>query len=477
LQTVIKVEGADTVIAPFLPQILQEYFRIMNEIGNDEVISALQTIIDVFGDTIQPHAFALISQLATAFSSYCSAGEDDDDAVMAALQCLECISTVLKGICERPDIFNGLEPVLIPIVKEILGNNGEYIEFLESGLEILTFMTFFQDTLSPAVWETFPLIYVAFDLWAFDYLYFMIPVIENFIGKAPQTILNGVSTLSTGEQVKNIELILTLVSKTVNEKRSNETEKAQALSLYMCILHNCKGGVDNYLSIMNDNVLGQLAVQAKAESVPLKAVIYKILGSALHYNPKLELDELERRGVTESLFSQWINDVDKLESWLSQKLTVLGISSILLLPAASLPPTISTRIQHMIAFLTHMMTKMNLESQHPTDQANDFEGEGFNQYSGQENDDEIHGFGEDEDVNIVDDDPYMKALFSGGADNEDFARFLIGDDWANDYNDDDYVSPIDEIDTLEFYVNTLKNAFAREPLVSVFIAIFSIISL
>ena len=96
LRFLIEVEGAEITLLPVLPQILSEYFRIMNEIGNDEVVAALQVIIDKFGDHIEPHAVALVTQLSQAFSNYCSAGEDDDDAAMAAAQCLECISTVLN---------------------------------------------------------------------------------------------------------------------------------------------------------------------------------------------------------------------------------------------------------------------------------------------------------------------------------------------------------------------------------------------
>ena len=74
----------------------EDDLRIMTEIGNDEVAEALQVIIDQFGDHIEPHAVTLATQLSTAFQNYCGAGENDNDAVMAAAQCLECIATVLK---------------------------------------------------------------------------------------------------------------------------------------------------------------------------------------------------------------------------------------------------------------------------------------------------------------------------------------------------------------------------------------------
>jgi hypothetical protein len=104
-------------------------------------VAALQVIIDKFGDHIEPHALALVTQLSTAFDQYCNAGEDedDDDAAMAAAQCLECIATVLKGICEKPELYKTLEPQLIPLTLKILGNDGDYIEYLECALDILTF--------------------------------------------------------------------------------------------------------------------------------------------------------------------------------------------------------------------------------------------------------------------------------------------------------------------------------------------------
>jgi hypothetical protein len=348
LRFLIEVEGAEITLLPVLPQILSEYFRIMNEIGNDEVVAALQVIIDKFGDHIEPHAVALVTQLSQAFSNYCNAGEDDDDAAMAAAQCLECISTVLKGICERPELYRSMEPNLVPLVLQILGNDGEYMEYLEYALDILTFLTYFPEEISPQLWQAFPLIYVAFDQWAFDYLNLMVPPLENFIGKAPQHFLTGTATTEEGN-VKYIDLIFSLVSKTVTDERSSEMECRKALSLYMSILHNCPGQVDGYLSVMNDIVLGKLGQQVNAELPLTRISIYGILASALYYNPQLEIAELEKRGVTQQVFSQWIIDTEKMKRWLPRKLTILGFTSILQLPTSSIPPNVSQAMPQLIA--------------------------------------------------------------------------------------------------------------------------------
>ena len=162
-------------------------------------------------------------------------------------------------------------------------------------LDILTFLTYFPDSISPELWQAFPLIYIAFDQWAFDYLNLMVPPLENFIGKSPQQFLAGKAVTPEGS-VSYIDLIFSIVAKTVAEERSSENEARKALSLYMTILHCCPGMVDNYLPAMNDIFLAKLGQQVNSDNPLTRIAIFQLIGSALHYNPQLELAELEKRG-------------------------------------------------------------------------------------------------------------------------------------------------------------------------------------
>jgi len=465
LRFLIEVEGAEITVLPVLPQILTEYFRIMTEIGNDEVVAALQVIIDRFGDHIEPHAVALVTQLAASFNNYCDAGEDDDDAAMAAAQCLECIATVLKGICERPDLYTAMEPQLVPLVLQILGNDGAFIEYLEYALDILTFLTYFPDDISPGLWQAFPLIYVAFDQWAFDYLNLMVPALENFIAKAPQHFLAGTTDTPEG-RVKYIDLIFSIVAKTVTEERSSESECRKALSLYTSVLHSCTGAIDGYLPMLNDISLGKLGQQVNEELPLTRIAIFQVLGSALYYNPQMELAELEKRGVTQQVFTQWIQDSEKMNRWMPRKMTVLGLTAILQLPAGSLPPTVASSIPQLLSSIVSLTEKMKEDSEKEAAAEEDEEGDIEDEADLYDEDDD-EGFGEDEDVTNDADEMYMDALnkLSSGGGGDDIARFLIGDDWDQDYDDDDddCVSPLDEVDTLLFVNDTLKAAFQREP--------------
>jgi importin-7 len=118
----------------------------MGEIGNDAVVAALDAIINKFGDELIPHAALLVQKLCESFLTYASDGGDDDEAALAACQCIEAISTVLDTILKSDQhtvMFVQIQPFLIPVLQLVLRPDGKYMEFLESALEILTFVTYF----------------------------------------------------------------------------------------------------------------------------------------------------------------------------------------------------------------------------------------------------------------------------------------------------------------------------------------------
>jgi hypothetical protein len=466
LRFLIEADGAEDTLLPVLPQLLTEYFRIMNEIGNDEVVSALQVLLDKFGDHIEPHAIELVTQLSHAFNQYCNAGEDedDDDAAMAAAQCLECIATVLKGICDQPAMMRKLEPFLVPLVLKIMGNDGEYIEYLECALDILTFLTYFPDGISVELWQAFPLIYMAFDQWAYDYLNMMVPCLQAYIQKSPDLFLAGKATLPEGV-IPYIDLIVSMVAKTVTNDRASESECRYALSLFMSLLHNCQGKIDMYIPVINEIVLGKLGQQVNSEAPTTRLSIFQVLGSALYYNPQLELVELEKRGVTQQVFQRWIKDTEAMDRHLPRKMTVLGLSSILAIPAASLPQSVASVLPPIIDVAVRITIALKADAEggkaNEEDENIDDDNEGDDDDVG----DVDNGFDEDEDVTNEVDESYRKALQGVTSWDDDMAKFLLGGDWDEDREDvdEDFTSPLDQVDELLFLNDTLKAAFVREP--------------
>jgi len=434
----------------------------MNEIGNDEVVQALEAIIDKFGDHIGPHAVTLVNQLATSFSNYCEADDDDDDAAMAAIQCLECISTVLRGICDRPDMFTLLEPLLVPLCKRILSDEGDLIEYLESAIDILTFLTLFQDKISPQLWECFPTLYMAFDLWALDYVSVMVGPFENYIIKDTATFLSA----KTSEGIPFKDLIFAVVQKTVDNDRSGESYSRKAITLLMTILHCCKGQVDAYVPLINEICLAKLAKAATAKRALTRVSVYQVLASSLFYNPQLQLQEFEKRGVTEQVFGLWINDANEIEKWLPKKMTILGLCAVLQLPSSLLPQSIRSNLPAIFSMAVKLCEDLTNEKKNkkPIDGDDDDESDGSLDIGEDDGDDDggEDGYDEDEDVRNPEDEAYMDALKC--LDGTDFSKILEGDlDWDDEDDSDEYTSPLDQVDELVYFSDSLYGAAQKEP--------------
>ncbi|KAL8509724.1 hypothetical protein ACS0TY_016800 [Phlomoides rotata] len=52
-------------IRPILPQLLDEFFKLMDEVENEDLMFTLETIVDKFGEEMAPHALGLCHNLAT----------------------------------------------------------------------------------------------------------------------------------------------------------------------------------------------------------------------------------------------------------------------------------------------------------------------------------------------------------------------------------------------------------------------------
>jgi hypothetical protein len=70
LRVLIAQDGATDLLRPLLPQIVGEYFRIMEEVENDSVLSALQAIVLQYGEEIASIAPTMVEHLVKMFSEY-----------------------------------------------------------------------------------------------------------------------------------------------------------------------------------------------------------------------------------------------------------------------------------------------------------------------------------------------------------------------------------------------------------------------
>eukprot|EP00614_Pseudopedinella_elastica_P016143 CAMPEP_0172650106 /NCGR_PEP_ID=MMETSP1068-20121228/242126_1 /TAXON_ID=35684 /ORGANISM="Pseudopedinella elastica, Strain CCMP716" /LENGTH=1202 /DNA_ID=CAMNT_0013464469 /DNA_START=137 /DNA_END=3746 /DNA_ORIENTATION=+ len=559
LRCLIELKGTEALITPVLPQLLNEYFRIMGEIGSDSVVSALETIIDRFGDELAPHAALLVQKLAGAFLEYASeasageGGEGSDEAAMAACGSVDAITTVLSVIVNSdacPALLAEAQPFLLPVLALILDPSGDNLEYLESGLEILTFVTYYSgddgegnrqtagqraalkqaaaSVMAPYV-NFFPALVHAFHNWAYDYIEGMMSPIDNMIGCASDLFLQSVEPTS-GQSF--VMLTLSMVDKVFNNGgRNNGKESICATHLLLSLLHNgMPAKLDSALGPIMELTFARLNPAPKATevllrvpegcaegqpiqtnihgyeaSVPcppgaqpgcetrvtlevppmpvgpkLKTALLQVVASAFYYNPMMTLAWLEARGDTASFFNAWFVEMDSQGAeWghLAAKLHVLALSSLVALPPAQLPNFLAQHLAAMLAKLVAFTKAIEDDNKGGTggEEGEEEEGEDDDEDDDEDEDDEDEDVedGEDDDNEAGDGDAAdkvelayqesLKDMMKGGARMR--SAFAEADEDEDDlYGDeDDYSSPIDDVDQLLLFFAALQHAQAQHP--------------
>ncbi|KAJ8559645.1 hypothetical protein K7X08_003703 [Anisodus acutangulus] len=93
-------------IQPILPQLLDDFFKLMNEVENEDLVFTLEIIVDKFGEEMAPYALGLCQNLAAAFWKCINMAEEGDDlGALAAVGCLRAISIILESVSRLPHIF------------------------------------------------------------------------------------------------------------------------------------------------------------------------------------------------------------------------------------------------------------------------------------------------------------------------------------------------------------------------------------
>jgi importin-7 len=89
-------------LRPGLETVLRTYLKIMDEIDFDELIKALQSLVDVYEDEIAPYAVSLCQTLGNAFLRLISVkgtGDDEDqETCLTAEGLMTAIRNVLRSL-------------------------------------------------------------------------------------------------------------------------------------------------------------------------------------------------------------------------------------------------------------------------------------------------------------------------------------------------------------------------------------------
>jgi len=471
----VEANCAPDAVLAVLPQLVDALFKLMNDIGNEEVVQTLDNLIERYGEQMAPYAVQIVGALAQNFLRLFEEqeGEEDDDA-LAAMWVLQAISTMMEAVSDKPEVYVQMEAALLPMLHKMMGESAR--EYFEDVNEVLSYLTYYSPVISDELWGIFPKLHEAFHTWAFEYANNMLVPIDNFISRATERFVTG-GAMVGDEATPYLAMVMSICRATLTTHAHDLPDQEQhgACKLLESLLHNCHGRIDaqmpEVLSLALLRLEGLLAAEEglkKDGSVhSMVTLLYNVLSSALHYNAALALHVLQHRHpegwhATLHAWMQHLSSCPKLRLH-DLKCGVLAVASLLALPPAQAPEVISRNplllVQSGMTLLRAMETKREAETR---------------------DEDEATEDAKREDAGLDDDDDELDDDEDGGSDSGGglgSALKLYGglggamaSDFFDDFDDDDeledeemYSTPLDAIDELVAFTDAVQAACAATP--------------
>ncbi|GMH22887.1 hypothetical protein Nepgr_024730 [Nepenthes gracilis] len=454
-------------IRPILPQLLDEFFKLMNEVESEDLVFTLETIVDKFGEEMAPYALGLCQNLAAAFWKCMSTAEadeegDDPGGALAAVGCLRAISTILESVSRLPHLFVHIEPIVLPIMRRMLTTDGQ--EVFEEVLEIVSYMTFFPPTISLEMWSLWPLMMEALADWAIDFFANILVPLDNYISR-------GTTHFLTCKEPDYQQSLWKMISCVMADKNLEDSDIEPAPKLIEVVFQNCKGQVDHWVEPYLKITVERLH---RTEKPYLKCLLIQVIANAFYYNPTLTLSILHKLGVAVEIFGLWFQMLQQVKKSgvranfrreHDKKVCCLGLISVLALPADHLPSEALGRVFRATLELLVAYKDQVAEAEKEGEAEDDDSMDGF-----QTDDEDDGGDVSDKEMGVDDEDGdeadsiKLKKLATQAkafrpTDEDD------DDDDDDDYSDDEELqSPIDEVDPFVLFVDTIKGLQASDPI-------------
>lgn len=463
LRTFVEACKDLSEIRPILPQLLDEFFKLMNEVENEDLVFTLETIVDKFGEEMAPYALGLCQNLAAAFWKCLESSEtvddEDDSGALAAVGCLRAIGTILESVSRLPDLFPLMEPTLLPIMQRMLTTDGQ--DVFEEVLEIVSYMTYFSPVISLNMWSLWPLMVDAVQEWAIDYFENILVPLDNYVSRSTEHFL-------TCKEPDYQQSLFKMLSTVLADEKLEDSDIESAPKLIEAVLQNCRGRVDQWLEPYLRISVERLR---RTQKNYLKDLLMEVVANGLYYSAGPCLTILQQLGVTGEIFQAWFQmlyEVKKTGKPVhfvrehDKKVCILGLASLLTVPTAAMPPELQAGLDQVFRALLKLLKAYK-----------DQRAEAAKVEEIEDDDEELDSWRNDDgdwDKELDDDDEgddeadtqklqklaAQAKVFSSHAEDSD-------SDYEDFTDDEEFQAPIDNIDPFIFFSDVMKAISLSDP--------------
>lgn len=450
-------------IRPILPQLLDEFFKLMHEVENEDLVFTLETIVDKFGEEMAPYAFGLCQNLAAAFWKCIRSSEgdeeEDDSAALAAVACLRAISTILESVSKLPSLFPQVEPILLPILQRMLSTEGQ--DIFEELLEIVSYLTYISPTISLDLWSLWLPMVSALEEWAIDFFENILVPLDNYISRSTEHFLSC-------KEPDYQQSLFKIISRIFADRNFEDNDIEPAPKLIEAVLQNCKGRVDEWVEPYLKITVERLRRTQKSY---LKDLLIEVVANALYYNPGLSLSILQRLGVTAEVFQVWFNLLQETKKSgqpahfrreHDKKVCILGLLSLLPLPAEHLPQEVQVGLDQVFKAVIKLLMAYRQQLEESAKKREDADDDEELESSGSDHENWENDLEDDEEENDeVDAEKLQKLAAEASA----FRRHSEADEDSDDEftDDEEFQAPIDDVDPFILFADIMQGISVSDP--------------
>jgi hypothetical protein len=479
-------ENAVNGLRPILPQLLNELFRLMAEVENEDLVCTLEAIVSRYGEEMVPFANGLVTNLVAAFWRAMNAGDeagsDDDDDGTGALACLGClrtIATILDAVTSQPALYPSLEAQLLPVMQRMLSMDGQ--DVYEEVLEILAYITYYSPTISDAMWALFPVLLSNVNEWALDYFEATLTSLDNYVSRDPARFVAG----TDARGVPHTDAVFSLAAAILTSADYEEEDCVCAPQLLSVVLVHCRGRVDRWVLPYVQLAASRLGGERPAQLHFLRDLLLLLWAHAIIYDARAALAAAASiPGALPLLFGSWTAALSARKQKTGKrvhfrreqdkKVCALALTSLLLLPADAAPEDVRAAGPALAAATLALLSELKEQRAARLKREEEEERD-----EGVESDDDDDDDSDDGRAGVEeDDDPSVGGAAVGAAGGVTSAPAAWGgyrgrhadddddesDGWS-DYtaDEDDAQGPIDDIDPWIFFADGLTALASQDP--------------
>eukprot|EP00771_Trimastix_marina_P001384 gnl/Trimastix_PCT/2454.p1 GENE.gnl/Trimastix_PCT/2454~~gnl/Trimastix_PCT/2454.p1 ORF type:complete len:996 (+),score=362.35 gnl/Trimastix_PCT/2454:36-3023(+) len=445
IRYLLNDDNAVALLRPHIPALLQAYFMLMNECCNEDLLSALESLIEKYDEEMKPHAVQMGTQFATHFLRLSACDDDDDQSAMAAFACLSALGTLLSTVKRHGDVFIQMEQVMLPIFSKFIAI--DKMEFLAEVLQLLGSYTFYTPQLSPQMWSIFEHLLQSLQTFANEYIEECLGPLDNFITRDTETFLKN---------PLYHQFLFNLCQEFLKEEAP--TYLMLVSELIKSLILATKGRIDDMLPQWINLVWKCFQENHESNTTKFKVLFLEIFNAALYNSPVVFVQHCSQVGILQPLFGFWFQHIDKYTRIFDKKLLLVSLCSLLQHPDI-VPPFVREQLPHVVTALLGIAKELTILVQKKSEVTNPTEENFVETLLKEEITDEAEHAAEALDQAPLPLPPHGAVSQGDAADDSDSDGDTDDESYDDELEDDEdevIVTPIDGIDEVVLLAETLR---------------------